>query len=152
MSEEKKPMLRKPLEPIDGDVACKAAYDALLVEYGNLKKLKVEEEDPIVFEGETKVPLVDYIARVGVYSHRRNEYVQNFAAHVETKEMVRARVRELARDPVKNFCRIYEEECKFEELQCQADEAFEYAASHTLSDGRVLSDEELKLYEQGKLS
>ena len=47
--------------------------------------------------------------------------------------------------PLKFWAEQYEEECKFEEIQKAADEAFEYAAIHTLADGsgRMLTDEEL---------
>ena len=47
--------------------------------------------------------------------------------------------------PLKFWTEQYEEECKFEELQKAADEAFEYVAKHMLADGsgRMLTDEEL---------
>ena len=47
--------------------------------------------------------------------------------------------------PLKFWVEQYEEECKFEEIQKAADEAFEYTAKHTLADGsgRMLTDEEL---------
>jgi hypothetical protein len=46
--------------------------------------------------------------------------------------------------PLKVWTEQYEEECKFEEIQKTADEAFEHAAKHTLADGsgRMLTDEE----------
>ena len=47
--------------------------------------------------------------------------------------------------PLKVWAEQYEEECKFEEIQKAADEAFEYTAKHMLADGsgRMLTDEEL---------
>ena len=51
--------------------------------------------------------------------------------------------------PLKLWTEQYEEECKFEELQKAADEAFEYVAKHMLADGsgRMLTDEELAEHE-----
>ena len=48
-------------------------------------------------------------------------------------------------DSLKLWVEQYEEECKFEEIQKAADEAFEYTAKHMLADGsgRMLTDEEL---------
>ena len=54
--------------------------------------------------------------------------------------------------PLKVWTEQYEEECKFEETQKAADEAFEYTAKHTLADGsgRMLTDEELAEREAAK--
>ena len=54
--------------------------------------------------------------------------------------------------PLKLWTEQYEEECKFEELQKAADEAFEYTAKHMLADGsgRMLTDEELAEREKRK--
>ena len=54
--------------------------------------------------------------------------------------------------PLKLWTEQYEEECKFEEIQKAADEAFEYTAKHMLADGsgRMLTDEELAEREAAK--
>lgn len=54
--------------------------------------------------------------------------------------------------PLKVWAEQYEEECKFEEIQKAADEAFEYTAKHMLADGsgRMLTDEELAEREAAK--
>lgn len=54
--------------------------------------------------------------------------------------------------PLKFWVEQYEEECKFEEIQKAADEAFEYTAKHMLADGsgRMLTDEELAEREAAK--
>ena len=54
--------------------------------------------------------------------------------------------------PLKLWTEQYEEECKFEEIQKAADEAFEYTAKHMLADGsgRMLTDEELAQREKRK--
>lgn len=54
--------------------------------------------------------------------------------------------------PLKLWTEQYEEECKFEEIQKAADEAFEYTAKHMLADGsgRMLTDEELAEREVAK--
>lgn len=210
--------LRKPLEPIDDDVSCKAEFASLMVEYEALEKLKVKEEALFHVDGETLVSLEDYNKQVAAYSTRRDEYVNRHTQHVETIDMVRAKIKSLKvrlkkaheessalrkrfeekwgdeiplpvpededlviNDPIEwqrqseachrrweewcsddasrrevdgnawaLFVEIFAEQCKFEEIQKEADAAFEYAAKHTLADGTVLSDEELRLREQGR--
>lgn len=57
-------------------------------------------------------------------------------------------------EPQRTWSRLFsakcEEERKFEEIQRAADEAFEYAAKHTLADGTVLTDEQLAEREKQK--
>ena len=55
------------------------------------------------------------------------------------------KVSDVSSAPLKVWVEQYEEECKFEEIQKAADEAFEYTAKHLLADGsgRMLTDEEL---------
>ena len=50
----------------------------------------------------------------------------------------------------KLFSSLVDEERKFEEIQKEADEAFDYIARHTLADGTVLTDEELAEWERRK--
>lgn len=46
------------------------------------------------------------------------------------------------------FSALYEEECKFEDIQKEADAAFEDMARRTLADGTVMNDEQLAEYER----
>ena len=64
------------------------------------------------------------------------------------------KVHDASSAPLKVWSEQYEEECKFEEIQKAADEAFEYTAKHMLADGsgRMLTDEELAERENQKQS
>lgn len=138
METKKKLTLRKPLEPIDDEAACKVAFASLLAEYEELKKLKVKEACQFAADGKTLVSLADYNKQVAAYSTRRDEYIERHSEHVETIEMVKIRIRDLKRDFEnasnedweEKFDALYAENCKFEELQRRWDETFEHVAKH----------------------
>ena len=101
---EERKVLRKPLEPIDDDAACKAAYERLLEEYYLLNKSipqqpsgdqewmnatfrKIAERD-----GHLLLSDEEYCSRVEKYEENRVPFVRDFASHLETVDMVRANV------------------------------------------------------------
>lgn len=97
-------VLRKPLEPIDDDAACRSAYERLLEEYNllndslplqpqgdkewmNATFRKIAERD-----GHLLLSDEEYCSRVEKYEENRVPFVRDFAAHLETVDMVRANV------------------------------------------------------------
>ena len=169
MTRMDKAVIRKPLAPIRAEEDCKTEYEKLLTEYNELKAWKVEGIDLVTpfHEKGVVVSLKEYNDRIGEYTQRRDTYNENYVGQIETVADVKANIKKLneALEAAENeanesrhdrekeiaanhqflnvFHSISEEESKFEELQKEADEAFEYVAKHTLVDGTVLTDEEL---------
>ena len=101
---EERKVLRKPLEPIDDDAACKAAYERLVEEY-NLLNESLPEQPPgdrewmnATFrkiaerDGHLLLTEEEYCSRVEKYEENRIQFVRDFVTHLETVDTVRANV------------------------------------------------------------
>lgn len=101
---EERKSLRKPLEPIDDDAACRAAYKRLLEEYSPLHEAGVLEQSEdyealnvMIRErakkhGNLLLTVEEFNSRVEKYEESRIRFVRDFSAHLETVDMVRANV------------------------------------------------------------
>ena len=101
---EERKVLRKPLEPIDDDAACRTAYERLLEEYSPLHEAGVLEQSEdyealnvMIRErakkhGNLLLTVGEFNSRVEKYEENRIRFVRDFSAHLETVDMVRANV------------------------------------------------------------
>ena len=83
-------IIRKPLEPIDDNAECKQAYELLLEKYEALEHDRIMTS---VGFGEEYPP--ELCSRAEAYAQEREDYNQRFAGHLETIEMVRAKITRL---------------------------------------------------------
>lgn len=82
--------IRKPLEPIDDNAECKLAYELLLEKYEALEHDRMMTS---VGFGEEYPP--ELCSRAEAYAQEREDYNQRFAGHIETIEMVKAKIKRL---------------------------------------------------------
>jgi len=206
--------VRPPLAPIADDPKCKEQYEKLQAEFAELDKLQVKDVDGFIRDGDPVATLEEFNRRVEAYTQRRDAYNAEFAAVIETRNHVRANIKELwgqekylreegkrlqkafdakwggeillpmpentdlmfdnpdewkrqsetcqqrydewsaeeekIRDlqlkSTKLVCAVIVEQNKFEDIQKAADAAFEDMAKRTLTDGTVMTDEQLAEY------
>jgi len=92
-----KMIVRPPLAPIAEDMKCKEQYEKLLAEFAELEALKVKDVDGFIHDEDPVVTLDEFNGRVAAYTQRRDAYNTEFAAVIETRDHVRANIKELWR-------------------------------------------------------
>ena len=112
---DKKMTVRPPLAPIVENAKCKAQYLRLEAEFAEFDRLKVRDFDDCIHDGDPVVTLEEFNGHVAAYTQRRDAYNTEFAVDIETRDHVRANIKELRRQ----LDSVVEEE---ERLQKEYDE------------------------------
>jgi len=90
-------IVRPPLAPIAEDAKCKEQYEKLQAEFSELDKLKVKDVDGFIRDGDPAATLEEFNRRVEAYTQRRDAYNTEFAAVIETRDHVKANIKEFWR-------------------------------------------------------
>jgi len=94
---DEKMVIRPPLAPIADDPKCKEQYEKLHAEFVELEALKVKDVDGFIHDEDVVVTLEDFNSRVAAYTQRREAYNAEFVGLIETRDHVRANIKEIHR-------------------------------------------------------